>query len=118
MMPAGVIPMNEHTRKPEDTYVDEEERELSQSLERGEWQSADDFEHAKAEARRYAEATLRKDRRMNVRMSERDLRNLKVRAAEEGVQYQTLVTMILHKYISGDLVERERAPNRSEGNVT
>jgi len=110
--------MNDHRRKPENSYVDEEERELSESLERGQWQSVDDFEDARIEARRYAEATLRKDRRMNVRMTERDLRNLKVRAAEEGVQYQTLVTMILHKYVTGDLIERERAPNRSEGNVT
>jgi predicted DNA binding CopG/RHH family protein len=110
--------MNEHKRKPKKTYVDEQEQELSQSLEHGEWQTVDDFEDARTEARRYAEATLRKDRRMNVRMTERDLRNLKARAAEEGVQYQTLVTMILHKYVSGDLVERERATNRSEGNVT
>jgi predicted DNA binding CopG/RHH family protein len=45
---------------------------------------------------------------MNIRITERDLRNLKVRAAEEGVQYQTLVTMILHKYVTGQLVERDR----------
>ncbi len=49
-----------------------EERELSESLEGGEWQSVDDLEDAKAEARRYAEATVRKDRRMNIRITERD----------------------------------------------
>ncbi len=94
--------------------MDNEERELGETLERGEWQSVDDSEDAEAEARRYAEATLRKDRRMNIRITERDLRNLKVRAAEEGVQYQTLVTMILHKYITGQLVEDDSRHSRSD----
>lgn len=110
--------MNDHRKKQRHTYLDNEERELSESLERGEWQSVDDFEDAKAEARRYAEATVRKDRRMNVRITERDLRNLKVRAAEEGVQYQTLVTMILHKYVTGQLVEDDRTHSRSDGHVS
>lgn len=101
--------MNDRKKKHEQTYVNSDERELSESLERGEWQSVDHLEDAKAEARRYAEATVRKDRRMNIRITERDLRNLKVRAAEEGVQYQTLVTMILHKYVTGQLEERDRS---------
>jgi hypothetical protein len=55
------------------------------------------------------EITLKKDRRMNVRISERDLKGLKVRAAEEGIPYQTLVTMVLHKYVTGRLVEKQPA---------
>lgn len=51
-------------------------------------------------------ATLKKDRRMNVRISERDLKGRKARAAKEGIPYQTLVTMILHKYVAGRLVEK------------
>ena len=43
---------------------------------------------------------------MNVRISERDMKGLKARAAEEGIPYQTLVTMILHKFVSGRLVEK------------
>jgi predicted DNA binding CopG/RHH family protein len=43
---------------------------------------------------------------MNVRISERDMRKLKARAAEEGIPYQTLVTMVLHKYVTGRLEER------------
>ena len=98
--------------------MDNEEREPSESLERGEWQSVEDFEDAKAEARRYAEATVRRDRRMNIRITERDLRNLKVRAAEEGVQYQTLVTMILHKYVTGRLVEDDSRHSHYDGNAS
>ncbi|MFW5728297.1 MAG: antitoxin [Spirochaetota bacterium] len=110
--------MNERKKCSENTYLDNEERELSESLERGEWQTVDGFEDARMEARRYAEATLRKDRRMNIRVTERDLQNLKVRAAEEGVQYQTLVTMVLHKYVTGQLVERDRTSARSGNDET
>jgi predicted DNA binding CopG/RHH family protein len=93
--------------------MNKEEQDLRESLEGGEWQSVDELEEAKAEAQRYAEATLQKNARMNIRMTERDLRNLKSRAAEEGVQYQTLVTMVLHKYVTGRLVEQDREPSRS-----
>ena len=98
--------MSKQNRDRKLQYVDAEERDLVESLERGEWESVDNLEEAKREAQQYAEATLRKDQRMNVRITERDLRNLKIRAAEEGIPYQTLVTMILHKYVTGRLVDK------------
>ena len=86
-------------------YIDDDEREIITSLEADEWISVADADIYKAEATEIARSTMRKDRRMNVRISERDLRNLKVRAAEEGIPYQTLVTMVLHKYVTGQLTE-------------
>jgi predicted DNA binding CopG/RHH family protein len=88
------------------TPIDEEERELIDSIENEEWKEIDDIEEYKIQAKRFAEATIKKDKRMNIRISERDLKNLKIKAMEEGLPYQTLVTMILHKYISGRLVEK------------
>lgn len=64
-----------------------------------------DVDARKNEAIKTARSTMRKDRRMNVRISERDMRNLKIRAAKEGIPYQTLVTMVLHKYVTGRLTE-------------
>ena len=86
-------------------YIDDEEREIIDSLEADEWVSIADADTYKAQAIEIARSTMRKDRRMNVRISERDMRNLKIRAAEEGVPYQTLVTMVLHKYVTGQLTE-------------
>lgn len=97
--------MSDRNTKDQFQYLDDEERALMESLERDEWHSVDDVTAIKTEAVQYAKATLKKDRRMNVRMTERDLRNLKVRAAEEGIPYQTLVTMVLHKYVTGKLTE-------------
>jgi len=86
-------------------YIDDDEREIVASLEADEWISVADADTGKAEATEIARSTMRKDRRMNVRISERDMRNLKIRAAEEGIPYQTLVTMVLHKYVTGQLTE-------------
>ena len=93
------------SKDPQFEYIDDDEREIITSLEADEWISVADADIYKAEATEIARSTMRKDRRMNVRISERDLRNLKVRAAEEGIPYQTLVTMVLHKYVTGQLTE-------------
>ena len=85
--------------------LDEEEQGLIDSVEKGEWRQVSDKEKNRItkEAKQYAEASMKKDKRMNIRISERDLRDLKIKALEEGIPYQTLVSMILHKYLSGKL---------------
>ena len=88
------------------TPIDEEERDLINSLDKGEWEEIEENEEYRLQAKKYAEATMKKDKRMNIRISERDLKNLKIKAMEEGLPYQTLVSMILHKYVSGKLLEK------------
>ncbi len=53
-----------------------------------------------------AEATFKKDARINIRLSSRDLRSLQARALMEGMPYQTFVSSILHKFIDGKLVDK------------
>jgi predicted DNA binding CopG/RHH family protein len=82
-----------------------EEKGILQSVERGEWKSVPN----KKETARYraaARATLRKDKRVNIRMTERDLIHLQKEAVHEGLPYQTFISSILHKYINGRLVEK------------
>ncbi|MCK4707902.1 MAG: hypothetical protein KAU21_04735 [Gammaproteobacteria bacterium] len=57
----------------------------------------------KEEIKQVAENTFKKDKRINIRISNRDLVAIQKRALEEGIPYQTLVSSILHKYISGSL---------------
>ena len=97
--------MTPESKDPQFEYIDDDEREIIASLEADEWISVADADIYKAEATEIARSTMRKDRRMNVRISERDMRNLKIRAAEEGIPYQTLVTIVLHKYVTGQLTE-------------
>jgi len=54
---------------------------------------------------RYAKATFRKDRRLNIRLSSKDLEAIQKRALAEGLPYQTLISSLLHKYASGRLKE-------------
>jgi len=85
------------------TKLDREEQELLESFERGEWSSVP---KRKAEISRLgaaARATLRKNRRINIRLSDRDVIGLQAKAAEEGLPYQTLIASVLHKYLTGSL---------------
>jgi len=86
--------------------LDEEEKELIRSTEKDEWVESRKAAKQKKLAKEYAEATIRKDKRMNIRISERDLENLKRKALEEGIPYQTMVSMILHKYLAGRYSEQ------------
>lgn len=56
--------------------------------------------------REAARAVSRQDKRVDIRMSSVDLRDLQVRAMKEGIPYQTLMASVLHKYVAGNLVER------------
>lgn len=80
--------------------LDKEEAELLASVEAGEWKSVPNLEQEKKRAQEIAAATFRKDRRVNIRISSRDLIGLQKRALEEGIPYQTLISSILHKYVS------------------
>ena len=83
---------------------DEEEFEILNALEAGTLQPvADSAEQIKTH-RAAAQATFKKDQRLNIRISSRDLKNLQARALEEGVPYQTFAASLLHKFVSGHLV--------------
>jgi predicted DNA binding CopG/RHH family protein len=82
--------------------LDADEKELLDSVERGEWKSA---KRERARYSRYAKATFRKDRRLNIRLSSKDLEAIQKRALTEGLPYQTLISSLLHKYASGRLKE-------------
>ena len=85
---------------------DEEEREILQAWEAGTLKPVTDMaEQAKAR-RAAAVATFKKDQRLNIRISSRDLKSLQARALEEGVPYQTFAASLLHKFVSGHLVSQ------------
>jgi predicted DNA binding CopG/RHH family protein len=81
-------------------YTDREELELAKSLETEEWVS-DLSKKDKKRYEEYARTSLTKQRRINIRMTERDLRKIQAKAIEEGVPYQSLISMLIHKYNEG-----------------
>jgi len=83
-------------------YLDEEEMELAKSLDQEGWIS----DLTKKEKKKYEESarySLSKRKRINIRMSERDLKRIQAKAIEEGIPYQSLISMLIHKYNEGKL---------------
>ena len=89
--------------------LDKEERDLLASVERGEWKRVKNYKTEVERLRQAARNTLRKDKRVNIRMSAKDLSELQVKAVEEGIPYQTLMSSVLHKYVSGRLLIKKAA---------
>jgi predicted DNA binding CopG/RHH family protein len=87
------------------TKLTKEEKEILDSFEKGEWVPVTNLSKRKKELMAYARNTLRKDKRLNIRISERDLLELQRKAVKEGLPYQTYVSSIIHKFINGSLVE-------------
>ncbi len=82
-----------------------DEKEILESYENDEWVSiADPSEMVKYKTA--AKATFKKNKRVNIRISEIDLELLQERAMIEGLPYQTLMSSVLHKYVTGRFIEK------------
>lgn len=84
-----------------------EEKEILEAFEKGRLRRSKDAAGEIERHRKIAGATFRKDARINIRLSSRDLRALQARALQEGIPYQTLVSSVLHKFVDGQLVEKK-----------
>jgi len=82
------------------TKLDKYEQEILDSYERGEWESVKNVKQEIEKHREYARNTLKKDKRVNIRISSKDLEGLQVIALQEGLPYQTLMASILHKFVA------------------
>ena len=83
-----------------------EERDILERFERDELRSATGAEQEIEAARQAARNTFNKTRRVNLRVTERDFNLAHSRAREEGIPYQTLLSSVIHKYLSGRLTEK------------
>jgi predicted DNA binding CopG/RHH family protein len=96
----------ERTQVGDPVPFDEEEKELMASVERDEWRPVDDFAERKVVYQKAARDTLRKNRRINLRLSEKDFHDIQIKALEEGIPYQTLIASLVHQYLNGTLVHK------------
>ena len=86
--------------------LSKEERELLELVDRDELVRVPNVEQEVEYARQAARNTLNKTKRVNLRMTERDFHLAHVRANEEGIPYQTLLSSVIHKYLSGRMTEK------------
>jgi len=86
--------------------LDKKEQELLESFENGEWVRGANPEAEIKRHQQYVRNTLKKDKRVNIRLSSKVLEELQVAAVRQGIPYQTLMTSILHRYVHGSLVDK------------
>ena len=87
--------------------LDREEVKILQDFEHGELTIINNFKEAKRQLKEAAHEFLQKDKRINIRISSRDLNSLQKRATKEGMPYQTLISSTLHKFVTGKLTSIE-----------
>jgi predicted DNA binding CopG/RHH family protein len=86
--------------------IDKEEKDLMESIERDEWKPVKNIDQERNKAIAAARNTLKKDKRINLRLTQKDYQQIQVKAIEEGIPYQTLISSIVHKYLNGSLTPR------------
>ena len=86
--------------------LDKYERDILDAYEKGDLKSVPNVKQEMARYREYAKATFQKNKRVNIRISEKDLNDLQRKAVEEGLPYQTLMSSVMHKFVTGRLIEK------------
>jgi len=86
--------------------IAQEEQKILKSYENGEWKSTGNIINKAKEYSKIAKNTLKKEKRINIRLNEKDLESIQNIAIEEGIPYQTLISSLIHKYVSGRLIDR------------
>lgn len=85
--------------------LDKFEKEILAEYDKNQLKSTSPSKARLAKFKAAASATFLKEKRVNIRLSTPDLMDIQARALEEGMPYQTLIASVLHKFVSGRLVE-------------
>ncbi len=86
--------------------IDPYEKEILDAFEQGKLKSVSNLENEIIDAREAAKNTFNKNKRVNLRLTEQDFDLAHIKALEDGIPYQTLLSSIIHKYLTGRLVEK------------
>ena len=81
------------------------EKELYESIENDEWKSVKNFYDLSNDLKKAAESMLMKSEKIDIMLIKQDMNNLKAKAFEEGMEYEIFAGSVLHKYLTGRLVE-------------
>jgi len=92
--------------------LDDEEKDVLESYDRDDWRPVKNPKKEIKKLKEYAQKTLQKDKRINIRISSKDLDQVQVLVAQEGVPYQTLTSSIIHKMCPGTS-QRKSGPSCS-----
>ena len=83
--------------------LNKEERQLEKEIESGDWKAVPNLAEEIKKYQKYASNTLNKNKKINIRITDWDYEKIKIKAVVEGLPYQTLISSIIHKYVTGQL---------------
>lgn len=89
-------------------FVEDEEKALLVAFESGKLHSIPNLESEKRRIQNIAKAHGIKNRRVSLRMTEWDFKRIQEEALKEGLPYQSLLSSIIHKYLTGQISNRDR----------
>jgi predicted DNA binding CopG/RHH family protein len=88
-------------------FVDQEEKGLMEDIDRMDVRSLrSPTKGEQGQLRRAAKKHIERETKMNIRIDPHELDKIKTQAHKEGLRYQTLIKSVLHKYVTGQLVEK------------
>jgi predicted DNA binding CopG/RHH family protein len=87
---------------------DKEEKEILEALESGKVKLSSPSEKEIEAIKATAVNTFRKDKRVTLRLYDHDYKGIQKKAMEMGIPYQTLISGIIHRYVEGDLVSKNK----------
>ena len=88
------------------TRLNQHEKEIIKAFDRDEFVLHDPTPAFLARFAEAAENTTRKDRRINIRLSDHDLAGIQRKAAEQGIPYQSLISGLIHQFVEGQIAIR------------
>jgi len=91
--------------------LDTEEQDLLDSYERDEWHSIGMLSKKLQEYQSYATLAFETNGLVSIVLSKEDLKRVQQKASEAGISYQTLITNIIHQFVSGNLIEKSHPNN-------
>ncbi len=91
--------------------LDQEEQEILDAFDSGDMQPIPNAKEEIEKHRKYAAATFKKDKRINIRITSRDLAAIQKLAILDGIPYQTFIASVLHKLVDGRYTERNALGN-------
>jgi predicted DNA binding CopG/RHH family protein len=84
-------------------FLDKDEITLEKEIEKGEWVPVPDMAEEIKKYQSHARHALNKNKKINIRLSDWDYNKIKARAVQEGLPYQSLVSSLIHRYLTGNL---------------
>lgn len=82
------------------------EEEILEAYDQGKMKGRVPSRRERNEVMRTAKNTFRKDKRITIRVYAHDLNGIKKKALAQSIPYQTLISSLIHRYVEGELVEK------------